>query len=260
MGQEGLSVDSYDLKEFLSSQGKKKSKGPVRTVDGSSTLPVKNKSQLMIRKSLYKTKTTWIMAILFLLVLVVGFLALKTRDKQESSVEPNRPLQSVKVVEPPPPEPSSEKKGSSSQVETRKINQMKHGRVVKMNKASMKKAQAMLDKAIGSLMNSPTRQGATKDRQQAPPKKLDEKIKRSREYRIKGAKLYLENQFDEAIAAYKKALELDPDDYELLRMMGMAYVKSGNRKLAHLYYSMYVGCCPRCKNARSVKRILKGLK
>ncbi|NHJ47944.1 MAG: tetratricopeptide repeat protein [Asgard group archaeon] len=58
---------------------------------------------------------------------------------------------------------------------------------------------------------------------------VDELIKLSREY--------IENQqFDEGIKFVTKALELKPDDLNILNSMGFAYGRSGNYEEAIKYY------------------------
>lgn len=44
-----------------------------------------------------------------------------------------------------------------------------------------------------------------------------------------GKSYYLNNQLDKALATYKSALILNPEDTKILVEMGMVYAKQGNK-------------------------------
>ncbi|HUU02402.1 MAG TPA: protein kinase [Myxococcota bacterium] len=89
------------------------------------------------------------------------------------------------------------------------------------------------------------------------PTQVDADEQKSRKLREEGIRLYKKGQLGKAIDLFKKALELNPKDHELLRLIGSTYALGVKRKEAYEYYKLYVATCPKCRYAPSVRKILK---
>ena len=88
-------------------------------------------------------------------------------------------------------------------------------------------------------------------------RKRQNKIKRSLEFRFIGINHYKANKLTETITAWEKALELNPSDHELLRLLGTAHARIGNRAKSFSYYQNFVDHCPTCRYAPGVRKIIE---
>ncbi len=96
---------------------------------------------------------------------------------------------------------------------------------------------------------SPLPAGALKASSGDKAKGKDLRKKATRQYKAGKLKLALEN--------YQLALEHNPRDHELHRLIGSVNARLGNRKAAYRAYKTYVQVCPKCMYTPSVKKILE---
>ena len=83
------------------------------------------------------------------------------------------------------------------------------------------------------------------------------KVKASQTLRDRAIRLHKRAHFQRAIALYREAYKLNPDDHDLIRLTAAAYESSGDTKSSLKSYTKYVNCCPNCKHTRSVEKILE---
>lgn len=79
---------------------------------------------------------------------------------------------------------------------------------------------------------------------------------KANELRKKGTHHYKTGEYSLALKAYRRALELNPGDHELYRLIGSVNARMGRRKAAYQSYKVYVKRCPRCMYAPTIKKII----
>lgn len=90
-------------------------------------------------------------------------------------------------------------------------------------------------------------------------KKVSKRSRRKARKQFKlGARLAGEQRYDEAIAAFSKAYEFDPQPDTLYNLGTVSRLK-GDARGAYEYYQKYLAVAPNGSLARSAKRFMKGL-
>ena len=101
---------------------------------------------------------------------------------------------------------------------------------------------------------------AAEDSKGKPDKKSKRRSRRAARKQFKrGAKLAGEQQYDEAIEAFRAAYELDPQPDTLYNLGQVSRLK-GDISGAYEYYEKYLAVAPKGRLARSAKRFMKSLK
>ena len=72
--------------------------------------------------------------------------------------------------------------------------------------------------------------------------------------------LYQKDQFRDAVATFKKALQIDAKNCEALVGIGISFARMGKKDMAAVYYQKFVTVCPRDTRAPQARNALKQFK
>jgi tetratricopeptide (TPR) repeat protein len=83
--------------------------------------------------------------------------------------------------------------------------------------------------------------------------------RRAHEAYVRGNAKLLEGGVDEAIAAFKESLKLDPRDPSAQRALGLAYLQAGNASQAAHYLRRYLRAAPGAADRQLIEKRLDQL-
>jgi regulator of sirC expression with transglutaminase-like and TPR domain len=87
----------------------------------------------------------------------------------------------------------------------------------------------------------------------------EEDQRRAREAYTRGNAKLFQGAVDEAIAAFKEALKLDPRDAAAQRALGLAYVQAGNASQAVRYLKRYLRAAPGASDRPLIEKRIEQL-